>query len=427
MPLALKKNIAVLLPLSALPSKGPIGDFGPSAFEFIDFLKSMGARAWHILPLNTPDSNGSPYSSWSSLALSPWYLYDVELDLGYTERVQYDLLDEQKGKRLLDLPLDIETDEFEALHPELLSHLKFRSHSLKFALQSQAYLHQQWQKIKTYAQSRGIQIIGDLPLFVSADSADVQLRPELFKTNLSVGVPGDQFNPDGQNWGVPSFNWPVHQAQGFQWWIERFKILLGMVDTIRLDHFIGLHHLFEIQSNQTGQWSPSLGRELLQTLTKRFGPLPIWAEDLGAVTKEVDQLRDEFNYLGMRIIQFGFDDDAHTNPHHPEYHKRRLVTYTGTHDNQTLMGWWSSTDQAKVSPFLKMNDPHLALLSLAFHTSSEWIVYPMQDLLGLDDRARMNTPGTCGPHNWSWRLSPDYQHDQTLHKVKAWLKEELEY
>ncbi len=430
MPLALNRNIAILLPLSALPSKGPIGDLGPSAFEFVDFLKSIGAQAWHILPLNTPDTNGSPYSSWSSLAASPWYLYNEKVPLNYTERVNYEQLAALKREALLDLAQNTDTSEFEKKNPELVMHLQHRSQttgsSYEFELSCQTLFHTQWQKLKTYAHASGIQIIGDLPLFVSRNSADVQLRPELFNTQVSVGVPGDQFNPDGQNWGVPSFHWQAHQAQGFKWWIERFSLLLKMTDKIRLDHFIGLHHLFEIEPGRTGEWKTSLGRELLQTLSKHFGPLPIWAEDLGAVTQEVELLRDEFQFLGMRILQFGFDGDPSSNPHHPDFKARKLITYTGTHDNQTLMGWWQTTaDQKKIISKLDTQDAHLSLLKLALNTSSEWIVFPMQDLLGLNDEARMNIPGTCGPHNWSWRLSPDYQKNETLQKVKTWLQQEL--
>jgi 4-alpha-glucanotransferase len=392
---------AILLPVSALPGDGPIGTIGKAAFEWIDFLAEHGFHAWQILPLNAPDSFGSPYSSWSSLASSPWLLPTASA-LTDTDRVDYSTLAKLKGDALRETYLvsGVTRDELDRYAEQ---EAWVRPH-LEYALKGETDLYreiffqmsfdQQWAKLKTYAESRGIEIVGDLPLFVSKQSADVALAPQLFKLGpqgelqWQAGAPPDEFAPEGQAWGVPNYEWDAHRSENFAWWKLRLKRLFDKVHHTRIDHFLGLNRIFE-RNLETGvdRWAPSPGRELLQSFDPAWS---FWAENLGIVTEEAEALRRDFKIPGMTIMQF-----------QRKASEFKTIYYTGTHDNQTMMEWASTQDDLKSAS-------HLQLLELALSNEVEWFVFPIQDLMGLGSEARFNTPGTI-ENNWSWRLPKNYQ------------------
>jgi len=285
---------------------------------------------------------------------------------------------------------------------------------------------QQWQSIKTHAESCGVQLFGDLPIYVAHDSSDVWANREYFTVNDEgmcdevAGVPPDYFSETGQRWGNPLYRWDALQASGFQWWIQRVDVQMQRMHMIRIDHFRAFEAFWAIPGHRKdgieGEWHKALGRELLQTLRNHFGKLPLIAEDLGLITPEVTQLRQDFDLPGMKILHFAFGGDA-SNPYLPHQHSQDMVTYTGTHDNNTTLGWWQEASEAErqhATDYLNMNDGDVVwtLIRTALASTAYLSIIPMQDLLELDASARFNTPGTLDG-NWSWKLDalPDSDAD----------------
>jgi 4-alpha-glucanotransferase len=296
----------------------------------------------------------------------------------------------------------------------------------------QFLFHHQWSALRRAAKERGISIIGDIPIFVAHDSADVWCHPELFylddkgQPTVIAGVPPDYFSTIGQRWGNPLYRWDLHEKSGFSWWIHRLRSTFQLYDIVRIDHFRGFAANWEIPASETtavrGHWAPGPGRKLFDAAQKALGNLPIIAEDLGVITPDVDALRDALGYPGMRILQFAFGDDAKAATFRPESYPANCVVYTGTHDNDTTVGWYRSEagqdstrnqeqvtrERHNVRTYLHSNGSQIQwdMIGLALRSPAQTAIYPLQDILGLGSEARMNVPGR-EQGNWAWRFDWD--------------------
>ena len=430
-----RRCAGVLCHIASLP--GPAGTLGSGAHAFLDFIGRAGLSVWQMLPLNPPDRHGSPYHSASLFALHTAFL-DPRLGLNTDERLaaytayqadayekftaeqaywlndycQYEVASHKHGTDWSAWPAALRNRDGEALeafdrahHAELdrLRHAQF------------AIAHG-FAALRREAASRGVQLFGDMPLYPAFDSADVWAHQELFQLNdqhqprLVAGVPPDYFSSTGQLWGNPVYDWDAMVESGFVWWIERMKSQLRLFDVVRIDHFRGLDAYWAIPpgapSAAAGSWQPAPGRALLGKFRECFDALPVVAEDLGDITPQVNALRDEFGLPGMRVAQFAFSGDP-TNPHRPVNYVRNTVAYTGTHDNDTTLGWYQRLDAAtrgEVDLLAGTDQPMpWALIELVFRSSANMAIVPMQDFCGLGSAHRMNTPGIADG-NWAWRL-----------------------
>ncbi len=285
--------------------------------------------------------------------------------------------------------------------------------------------YRQWYQLKYYANQKNIRLFGDIPIFVAHDSSDVWSNQELFyleadgQPTVIAGVPPDYFSPTGQRWGNPLYQWDVLKDNGYQWWMRRFKAILSLVDYIRIDHFRGFEAFWEIPADEptaiNGEWKPGPGQQFFQAVKDELGELPIIAEDLGVITREVEELRDTYNLPGMNVLQFAWSDS--TNPFLPHNHSPNSVVYSGTHDNNTTIGWWlnEASDDAKnfMQTYLEreVNEINWRLIQIAMMSPAHTAIFPMQDVLNLGSEARMNTPGK-EQGNWTWRFTDDaFSHD----------------
>ena len=471
-----KRKSGILLHISSLPSKWGIGDFGKEAYRFIDRLAKNGFTYWQILPLGPNGPGNSPYQAYSSFAGDPlfispdelvdWKLIDEsdlhEVPLFPKNKVDFAKVTEWKLALLkktwsnfrfhTDHLLKDEYSHFQEEHNWWLQdyalytsckyefdntpwnewpiELKRReamalekiqvklSDKIEFEKFIQFLFFRQWFRVKEYANTKGVQIFGDLPLYVSHDSADVWGNQELFlldkngEPELVGGVPPDYFSEAGQLWGNPVFNWERLTETDYQWWIARLYFHFHLFDLVRIDHFRGLESFWAIpagsETAKIGEWLPAKGNDLLEIMRSRLGELPIVAEDLGIITEEVRRLRDRFNLHGMKVLQFAFESDA-TNEHLPHNYSDKSVVYTGTHDNNTALGWWNSMENEmkqnvmKYIPFCKKS-LSMRLIELAWSSTASIAIVPLQDVLALNGIARMNTPGTA-IGNWCWRVT----------------------
>lgn len=310
----------------------------------------------------------------------------------------------------------------------------------------QYFFFTQWQALKSYANNKGISIIGDIPIFVAADSADVWANQNLFQLDQEghatavAGVPPDYFSTTGQLWGNPLYDWDTMKKDNYKWWITRIKSMLSVVDYIRIDHFRGFEAYWAVPSNETtavnGEWKSGPDHALFDTIKKELGDIPIIAEDLGLITKGVENLRDDFNLPGMRVLQFAFDaheagSKGFVNSFLPHMYNQNSVVYTGTHDNETLQGWIDNASADEISllkrylnagvPGIEFSDKQIcaALISKAFMSTAKFCVIPLQDIFGIGNEGRMNTPSTTGGINWQWRMEPSHFDDDK----SKWLKE----
>jgi 4-alpha-glucanotransferase len=300
----------------------------------------------------------------------------------------------------------------------------------------------QWFELKSYCHRHGIQIVGDIPIFVAEDSADVWTHPDQFKLNedgspiVVAGVPPDYFSATGQCWGNPLYRWDVLARSGYQWWIERFRATLALVDLVRLDHFRGFEAYWEVPGGETtavrGRWVKGPGAQLFETLQAALGELPIVAENLGVITPEVEALRERFGWPGMAILQFAFGSDDAADSFKPHNYRRNLVAYTGTHDNDTLVGWWTggvgdstrepeevAAEKALCMRYLGIDgsDIHWAFVRALLASVADTAMIPCQDLLGLGSEARMNLPGRPSG-NWRWRLTTERLSDDVARRLR---------
>ncbi len=468
----------VLLHPTSLPGRHGIGDLGDSAFQFADFLHESGQGLWQVLPLGPPAEANSPYKSCSSMAGNPLMisldlltrrdLLDPEdlagtppfpanyVDYTGVTAFKWSLLTKAAGKFFAQSPPS-ELQEFDtfcreqgfwlnqyavfaALRDEnagsIWTDWRRRSDPDPEGVRLHKYVQfeffRQWQALKDYCNERGIEILGDLPIFVAHDSADVWANPELFDLDsrgrlLTVaGVPPDYFSATGQLWGTPLYRWEEMARQGYRWWIDRIRCMLNQFNRIRLDHFRGFEKYYEIpadaQTALEGRWVEGPGDRFFAALADVFPDLPFIAEDLGLITQEVLALRDRWGFPGMRVLQFAFGDGSATNSFQPHNYTQNCVVYTGTHDNDTTVGWFrgfGSGDQGAMSDperaereaalrYLNSDgsEIHWDFIRAAVASVADTAIFPLQDVLGLGSEARMNLPAQA-ENNWQWRFLPE--------------------
>ncbi len=474
------RTAGILMHITSLPSAFGIGDMGENAFRFADRLRTAGQYWWQMLPVG-PVSAGqlySPYSIWSAMAGNPLLISPEVLAaeglleaqelkdhaLPATDEVDYDtvvlhknaLLDKafsraEQGRLssfrkfcreekhwLDDYTLFVVLRKEHADQPwyswETPYKLRNPGALRKFAAQhtralelerwKQYQFYRQWKSLKAYCHRQGISLLGDIPIYVSYDSADVWADPHLFSLNddrslrTVAGVPPDYFNSQGQLWGMPVFNWPAHQEEGYRWWIRRISLNRQLFDKIRLDHFRAFASYWEVPAGEKtamrGTWKPGPGKDLFNRLTEVFGDLPFVAEDLGEIDDTVHSLRKYCGLPGMKVLQFSFGGDPALSPHAPHHHEKDFFVYTGTHDNDTLLGWLrkelDKPARKKLGYYcgvdINEDNIHDVMIRMAYASVAQSAIIPMQDVLKLDENNRMNKPGTT-TGNWTWRMCGD--------------------
>jgi 4-alpha-glucanotransferase len=472
------RSSGIILHPSSLPGPDGIGDFGPEAYHFVDYISSAGFGLWQVLPLGPTGYGDSPYQCFSAFAGNPYLispvllmdeglltvddLYDrpkfdedhvdfgpvINWKIKIVQRAQkrfqksaskamrtdYAQFIEQHNYWLDDYVTFMAIKEtmngaswgtwpaplrdrdiaalstFKAMHTEIMAGHQFQ----------QFVFTRQWNQLREYAHQNNIQIIGDAPIFVAYDSADAWSKRDLFfltrtgKPSVVAGVPPDYFSRTGQLWGNPLYRWNVHRKYGYEWWIERIRATLNLFDIIRLDHFRGFAGYWEVPASmptaEKGRWVKGPGKPFFEAVKKNLGDLPIIAEDLGEITPDVVELRDQFQLPGMKILQFAFSSNA-KDPFLPHNFPKNCVAYTGTHDNDTTVSWYQSAppmEQARCKKYIGTTDDHIAwdMIRTVWRSVAMFAIAPMQDFLSLDTRARMNFPGNPSG-NWTWRLPKD--------------------
>ena len=461
--------------LSSLPGPYGIGTMGRSAYRFVDFLQRAGQTWWQLLPIGPTSFGDSPYQSFSSVAGNPYFI-DLDLleqegllqkaeyeslpwceeetavDYGRLYRLRYGVLRcayrrfaqnppedyarfcEENSRWLPDYALFMALKEahggrpwnewelpLKMREPQALEAARVRyREEIAFHTVLQYLFARQWYALKGYANSLGIRIIGDIPIYVPRDSADVWSAPEQFMLDENyepievAGCPPDAFSADGQLWGNPLYRWEAMQADGYRWWIDRFRASATLYDIIRIDHFRGFDAYYAIpgqaETAREGVWRQGPGIEFFRTVRAALGELPIIAEDLGFLTPGVHRLREECGFPGMKVLQFAFDsrEDSDYLPHN---YPRHCVVYTGTHDNDTILGWFATAapaDTCFAREYLRLTEQeglHWGMICGALQSPGDTVILTMQDLLGLGSEARMNIPSTLGC-NWKWRAAP---------------------
>ena len=382
------------------------------AERFLDFAKKFGANIWQMLPITPPDEHGSPYASQSAFAA-----WD---DLGSSSRTDMDCEQYWLNDWLLYQKLKEKFDNkpWYEWPQEYRDRDKIALENIEVDDSKQSKFMGRWNEIKKYSNSIGISLVGDLPIFVSHDSADVWAHRELFLLDKNgmpkvvAGVPPDYFSKNGQKWGTVLYNWEAHSKENWKWWRERIRRMMRLFDIIRIDHFRGFHSAWAIpfknKTARNGKWLEGPKDELLKAIIEESGgPEKIIAEDLGIIPEEVTNMRKRHNLRGMRVLQFAFDDNNPNNPHRPENIETDNVVYTGTHDNDTTKGWWGQKHRRQVVDLMKEGETICqTMIRLAKESRAEVAIIPLQDIMELGSEARMNIPGTVGD-NWNWRFSWD--------------------
>ena len=469
-----KRSSGVLMHITSLPGQFGIGTFGKSAYDFVDFLEETKQTYWQILPLTTTSYGDSPYQSFSAVA-GNLNLIDFSLlteaglleESDYAnvnfgdnpEKIDYALLFEARRPILEKAVANTsknsevltEIEKFEAENSSWLADYaeymaikesfgyksfihwdedikkgeeaareKYRTElqdSIRYYTVTQYFFFKQWLALKEYANGKGIKIIGDMPIYVSADSVEMWTMPELFKVDENneplyvAGCPADDFSPTGQLWGNPIYDWEKHKEQGFSWWIYRVQESFKIYDVLRIDHFKGFSDFWQIDKDAenavNGTWEAGPGIELFQKIKEQLGDLPIVAENLGFIDAKAEKLLDDSGYPGMKILQFAFPgEDNLDRPHH---YTQNSVAYTGTHDNDVVNGWYeklSESERKLVSEYLNRRDDETiteAMIRGIYSSVSDYAIVTMQDLLDKDATSRMNVPSTVGG-NWEWRM-----------------------
>jgi len=470
----MNRSSGILLHITSLPSPYGIGDLGAQAYRFVDWLASAQCKYWQTLPLGPTGYGDSPYQCFSAFAGNPYLISPDEL-------IADGLLRPEEISPLRELParkvnfgalIPLKWKALRAAFARYQSNPQALSHDFEFFRQSNAawlddfalfmalkdangggawngwdealrarkpaalkkaradlaedierisfyqfLFFRQWQKLRAYANARGVQVIGDIPIFVAYDSADVWARPDLFfldgqgNPTAVAGVPPDGFSPTGQLWGNPLYDWKAHKQEGYAWWVARIQSCLKIFDVLRLDHFRGFAGYYEISAGEKtaehGKWVKGPGKSLFKAIQTQLGELPIIAEDLGVVTPDVGELLDAFKLPGMKVLQFGFSGPE--NPFLPHHYPLNCVAYTGTHDNDTARGWYESAlenEKDFARRYLRVSGEDFAwdLIRAVWASSANLAVAPMQDVLRLGGEARMNYPSRLGG-NWEWRMS----------------------
>lgn len=474
------RTSGVLLPISSLPSAYGIGCFSKEAYEFVDFLADAKQTYWQLLPIGPTSYGDSPYASFSTYAGNPYFIDLQELisqellskeecdavDFGDDEtsvdygklylgrfallrkafersnidkKAEYKVFCEEQaywlddyaaymaikmyfdGVSFVEWPEDIRLRKAEVL----AEYCEKLSDDIAFYKYMQYEFYRQWERLKTYANEKGIRIIGDIPIYIAPDSADVWASPELFQMKdgsptAVAGCPPDGFSATGQLWGNPIYDWDYHKKTGFAWWIGRMRHCSKMYDVIRIDHFRAFDQYYSIPADEetavNGEWMDGPGFELFQAMKESLGELPIIAEDLGFITDSVRKLVQDTKFPNMKVLQFAFDsrDSAGPSEYLPHMYPTNCVVYTGTHDNETIVGWLESItkdDFQYVQEYLGLEkedkDVICERMIRAAHGSvADYCIIPLQDYLHLNNNARMNTPSTTGG-NWQWRFEKD--------------------
>ncbi len=486
-----KRGSGVLMHISSLPGPYGIGTLGKNAYKFVDFLKDAGQSYWQILPVCPTSYGDSPYQSFSTFAGNPYFI-DFELlekdgliskkdyegiDWGNNESyVDYGLLyvkrhelfakiqeyfekntpadykafckknawwlddfalfmavkDAHNGIAFLEWEDDIRMREEKAVK----EWTKKCARRIEYYKMLQYLFFKQWNDLRAYAAEKDIRIIGDIPIYVAADSADVWTHPENFKLNKKrvpvevAGCPPDAFTELGQLWGNPVYNWKQHKADGYGWWKQRLKASLEIYDILRIDHFRGFESFYTIKYGmpdaKLGEWRKGPGANLFKEVKNEFGEVPIIAEDLGFMTDEVRKMLKKCAFPGMKVVQFGFDGTP-DNSYLPDNYVENSIVYTGTHDNDTILGWTETGSPNEVEnamKYLKVGtkaDVREAMMKAALDSKSFVCILTMQDLIGLGREARMNIPSTVG-NNWKWRATEK----QITKQISDWLKKATE-
>lgn len=485
-----KRYSGILLHPTSLPSPYGIGDLGKGAYEFVDFLEEAGQSLWQVLPLGPTGFGDSPYQSYSvfagqTLLISPEKLeaqgllqhWEIEEHPWFDPKMtEYGKVLEWKTiiftkaferfQKTEDQSLLKEYEAFEkeqdfwledyALYMALRHHFEEQgwlqwpkelqdptetlrreweerlAGEIAYEKFLQFEFYKQWSELHIYANEKEISIIGDMPIFVSIDSADVWANKALFSLDSKgyptevAGVPPDYFSATGQLWGNPLYDWKAHKKQDYEWWIRRIRTQLTMTDYLRIDHFRGFEAYWAVPAEEetaiNGQWKKGPGMELFEAVKKALGgELPIFAEDLGLITPEVEKLRDACGFPGMKILQFAFEaeDESSFYPHN--FTGTNCICYTGTHDNDTTFGWYEKADERardRVRRYLNCDGSNVSwdFIRLAMSSVASYAIYPMQDVLRLGSEARMNVPGVLGA-NWAWRYEK--------HEIEGWYAPEL--
>ena len=485
----MKRASGILLPIASLPSRYGIGTFSRCAYDFVDFLERAGQRYWQILPLGPTGYGDSPYQSFSTFAGNPYFidldqlaeegllseeeceaidaqedgqyidyqkLYETRFDIlrkayersSLAEKPEYqDFLEENKewledyclfmavkdwfgGKSFAEWDEDIRLRRPEAMERfrELLAE------EIDFYRFQQFYFQKQWYRLKKYANSHGVEIIGDIPIYVAFDSADTWSEPALFQFDENgtpsaiSGCPPDGFSATGQVWGNPLYDWEYHEKTGYAWWIKRMRRCFRLYDIVRVDHFRGFDEYFSIpygqDTAQGGHWAKGPGIALFHALQKELGETRIIAEDLGFLTDSVIRFVRDTGYPGMKVLEFAFDSREESN-YLPHTYTQNCVAYTGTHDNQTVVGWFRSLpeeDYRMAVRYLDLkredeNEINWKMIRTVLASVADTAIIPIQDYLGLDDAARINTPSKLGG-NWIWRMKKNALTEEMEKKIR---------
>jgi 4-alpha-glucanotransferase len=383
----MRKDQNVLFPRSSgillHPTSLPSGKLDREAYRFVDWLAAAGQSWWQVLPLGPPDEFHSPYRSPSAFAASSQLLARPQARVTVGD-----------------------AEDFVSRHPYWTG--SWASFAGEEAIADQVRFEREWGALRDYARERGVRLIGDLPIYVSDEGADLTGWPELFARAEVAGAPPDALSATGQRWGNPLYDWPVHRATGYRWWRERFRRTFELVDVCRVDHFRGFVSYWAIPVRNTtaknGRWRPGPGAELFRAVERELGDLPVIAEDLGHITPPVYRLRDELGLPGMVVLLWAFRP-GRRNPHRLENHHANSVAYTSTHDTDTAAGWFSALRPAqRTATGLDPREPNWGLIELAYSSRAALAIVSAQDVLGLGSEARMNRPGVT-KGNWSWRLA----------------------
>lgn len=490
------RSSGILLHPTSFPSRFGIGDLGHEAYRFIDFLKDGYQQYWQILPLGPTGFGNSPYMCYSALAGNPLLISPDKLvgegllsedDFANLPEFPLDNVDYQQVEstkipllkkacsnfKANNTPKQIKAFEefcyskaywlddyslFMALKDstggaswnswdkDIASRKPKALEKAKKDLESEVFYHKflqfqfysQWSELRKYANDRNVEIIGDIPIYVAHDSADVWGNPENFALDkdtgaaaLMAGVPPDYFSATGQLWGNPVYDWKQLEKQNFKWWVQRFEAMLDYVDIIRIDHFRGFEAFWAVPLGEetavNGEWVKAPGDKLFETIKKELGTLPVLAEDLGTITPDVEALRDKFEFPGMKVLQFAFGGDA-SNPYLPfNVQDTNCVIYTGTHDNDTTVGWYEKAnddEKRNLSFYLGNISPdgvHWDLIRLAMGSVANVAIFPLQDILGLGSNARMNVPSQ-GEGNWEWRYRSQAMNPELSQRMKNFVE-----
>jgi 4-alpha-glucanotransferase len=469
------RSSGVLLHPTSLPGPNGIGELGPEAYRFIDWLDSAGQKIWQVLPLGPTGYGDSPYQCFSAFAGNPLllslerlvereYLIDRDLatrpdfpvdrvDYGWVIHWKFPVL-AQAAKRFF--KAGREREPFQRFCEHNGSWLE--PYARFMALKQPEYdedIHRYWQfefsrqwcALKDHCDKRGIRVMGDLPIYVAGDSADVWSHPELFeldengKPTKVAGVPPDYFSATGQLWGNPIYRWDKLKETGYSWWIDRIRATLTQVDMIRLDHFRGFEAYWEVPAGektaQNGRWVKGPGIDMFEKAEAALGKLPIIAENLGVITPAVEAIRNHFGYPGMSILQFAFGSDPQAPTFRPHNYPREVVAYTGTHDNDTTVGWWNSEaggsstrsaediekERAFTKGYLRTDGREInwVFIQTILGSVADTVLAPMQDVLGLGSEARMNLPGRPDG-NWQWRLRPEQMRPDDAERLREMVR-----